>query len=155
MVCFDSLRCFFLFDNFRDQKQTPVYCGRAALVSFALVGLTHHIVTQAQRYFLNRGDWVCQGLNARGVNGLHGLNNAKKIVEFGKHALAFSGGEFQARQIGNARDVRRCQGHSEKRVETKGKSRFEAVSRKGHSRAIGYYPAFGANGGKTAFFTPN
>jgi hypothetical protein len=80
---------------------------------------------------------VRQWLDARGVNGPHGLNKAKKIVELGKHAIAFIGREFQARQIGNACDVKRCQGHSKKELKPKVNHALKRCPAKGiHGQSV-------------------
>ncbi len=77
-----------LLNHFGNQKQAAFYSGGALLVGFTLIGLTGQVVAQAQSHRLDGGYGVRQGLNARCIDGAHGLHNAEKAIDLVQHALA-------------------------------------------------------------------
>ena len=105
----------YLLDHFGHEEQASFDGGGALLVGFALVGLAGHIVAQAQLHGLDSGHRVRQGLDTAGVHRAHFFHDAKKAVELREHALAFSFGQLQPRQMGDARNVLGSQCHNRKK----------------------------------------
>src|SRR5574344_613928 len=101
-----------LFDDFGNQEQALLGRRGVAQIGIALIGLGDHIVLQAQLHVLQHGHGVGQRLDARRIDGLHLRNHAEKIIQLDAHLLAFLRGEFQSRQMGNAVNVVRGEGHS-------------------------------------------
>jgi hypothetical protein len=58
---------------------------------------------------------VCHGLNAGGIDRLHGFNDAEKAIDLGQHALTFVWLEFKSSQVGNAGNILWGQRHGLKR----------------------------------------
>ena len=82
---------------------------RTLLVGFTLVRFAGDVVPQAQGDIADGGNRVRQGLNASGVDCTHLFHDVEKAVDLAQQAFAVGRTQLQARQIGNARDVGRCQ----------------------------------------------
>jgi hypothetical protein len=54
-------------------------------------------------------------LDAGGVHGLHGLDDAEKAIDLSEHAITFFGLKFQPSQVGDAGDILWGQRHGLKR----------------------------------------
>src|SRR5574344_482703 len=94
-----------LFNHLGHQEQALFGRRCIAQVGLALVGFADHILLQAQLDVLNDRDRMRQRFHARGIDGLHLLDHAKKVVQLGEHARAVLGAQFHACQVGGADDV--------------------------------------------------
>src|SRR6185437_26185 len=83
-----------------------------ALESFAVDRLGYGVAAQTQRDVFNLLDRMGQRCDAGGIDRLHLLDEAEKIVELGTRVLSVGVGQFEPREMRDALYIGQGQGHA-------------------------------------------
>lgn len=101
-----------LFNDLRHEVQPVLHGGRGTLEFVALHHFRHGVLTQTQCHIFDLFDGMGERCDACGVDGLHLLDKAKKIIELGKRVFSFSVGQFEPRKMRDAFNIGQGQSHA-------------------------------------------
>lgn len=101
-----------LLDHLRHEIQTVLHGRRGTLKGFAIDRFGHHVVAQAQRDVFDLFDRMGKRRDACGIDRLHLLDEAKKVVELGKRVFSVGVGQFEPRKMRDALNIGQGQSHA-------------------------------------------
>jgi hypothetical protein len=101
-----------LLDHLRHEVQAFLHSRRRALESFAFDRFGHRVVTQTQRDVFDLLDRMGKRGDAGGIDRLHLLDEAEKIVELDKRVLSVGVGQFEPRKMRDAFYIGQSQSHA-------------------------------------------